>query len=53
MGIEAAKDVKAAGTENIFNKVITKQVQEAFRISNRQDQNKTFPNHSIVETLIY
>jgi hypothetical protein len=31
MGIEAAKDVKAAGTENIFNKVITKHFQNLKR----------------------
>jgi hypothetical protein len=48
MGIEG-KQVQAKGTKNIFNKIIENskleeamfiQVQEAFRIPNRQDQKK-------------
>jgi hypothetical protein len=52
MGIEEGEEVQAKGIHNIFNKIITEnfptlekttliQVQEASRIPNRLDQNRT------------
>jgi hypothetical protein len=53
MGIEEGEEVQAKGIHNIFNKITEKfpnlekvmpiQVQEASRIPNRLDQNKTSP----------
>jgi chromosome segregation ATPase len=54
MGIEEGEEVNAEGIRNIFNKIITEnfpslektmpiQVQEASRIPNRLDQNRTTP----------
>jgi hypothetical protein len=49
MGIEEGEEVQAKGMHNIFNKIITEnfqnpiQVQEASRIPNRPDQNRTTP----------
>jgi hypothetical protein len=56
------KQVQAKGIGNIFNKALTKnfpnikkgrptQVQEAFRTSNRQNQNRTFSLHIVVKLL--
>jgi phosphatidate phosphatase PAH1 len=54
MGIEEGEEVQAKGIHNIFNKIITEnflnlekampiQVQEACRMPNRLDQNRTTP----------
>jgi predicted nuclease with TOPRIM domain len=54
MGIEEGEEVQAKGMRNLFNKIITEnfqnlekdipiQVQEASRIPNRPDQNRTTP----------
>jgi hypothetical protein len=54
MGIEEGEEVQGKGMSNIFNKIITEnfpnlektmpiQVQEASRILNRPDQNRTTP----------
>jgi hypothetical protein len=54
MGIEEGEEVQAKGMYNIFNKIITEnfsnlektmpiRVQEASRIPNRPDQNRTTP----------
>jgi hypothetical protein len=54
MGIEEGEKVQAKGMCNIFNKILTEnflnlekimsiQVQEAFRTPNRLDQNRTTP----------
>jgi hypothetical protein len=49
MGIEEGEEVQAKGMHNIFNKIITenfpksRQMQEATRIPNRPDQNRTTP----------
>jgi hypothetical protein len=62
MGIEEGEEVQAKGIHNIFNKIITEnfpnlekvmsiQVQEAFRIPNRLDQNRTSPQHIIIKTI--
>jgi ribosomal protein L39E len=61
MHIEEGEDVQAKGIRNIFNKIITEncsnlektipiQVQEASRIPNRLDQNRTIPQHIITKT---
>jgi vancomycin resistance protein YoaR len=61
MGIEEGEEVQAKGVPNIDNKIITEnfpnleksmpiQVQEASRISNRPDQNRTTPWHVIIKT---
>jgi hypothetical protein len=61
MGIEKGKEVQAKGIHNIFNKIITENfpnlqktmtllVQEASRTPNRLDQNRTIPQHIIIET---
>jgi hypothetical protein len=53
--------VQAKGMSNIFNKIITEnfphleksmliQVQEASRIENRPDKNKTTPQYVIIKT---
>jgi hypothetical protein len=60
MGNEG-EEVKAKGMHNIFNKIIAEnfpnlektmpiQVQEASRIPNRLDQNRTTPQHIIIKT---
>jgi archaeosine-15-forming tRNA-guanine transglycosylase len=54
MGTEEGEEVQTKGIRNIFNKIITEnipnlektmpiQVQEASRIPNRPDQNRTNP----------
>jgi archaeosine-15-forming tRNA-guanine transglycosylase len=54
IGIEEGEEVQAKGIQNIFHKIITEnfpnlektmpiQVQEASRIPNRLDQNRTTP----------
>jgi hypothetical protein len=54
MGIEEGEEVQAKGIHNIFNKIMTEnfpnleklmhiQVQEASKIPNRLDQNRTSP----------
>jgi hypothetical protein len=59
MVIEEGVEVKAKGIHNIFNKIIIEnftilekimpiQVQEASRIPNRLDQNRTIPQHIII-----
>jgi hypothetical protein len=61
MSIEEGEEVQTKGIHNIFSKIITKkfpnlekimpiQVQEASRISNRLDQNRTTPQHIIIKT---
>jgi hypothetical protein len=61
MGIEEGEELQAKGIHNIFNKIITENfpnlekampiwVQEASRTSNRLDQNRTTPQHSIIKT---
>jgi hypothetical protein len=61
MGIEVGEEVQAKGIHNIFNKIITEnfpnlekvmpiQVQEASGTTNRLDQNRTTPQHTIIRT---
>jgi chromosome segregation ATPase len=61
MGIEEGEQVQAKGICNIFNKIIAKtfpspektmpiQLQEASRIPNRLDQNRTTPRLIIIKT---
>jgi hypothetical protein len=61
MGIEEREAVQAKEICNIFNKIITEnfpnlekvlpiQVQEASRTPNRLDQNRTSPQHILIET---
>jgi ribosomal protein L39E len=61
MDIEEGKEMQAKGISNIFNKIITEnfpnlnetmsiQVQEASRLPNRLDQNRTIPQHIIIKT---
>jgi hypothetical protein len=61
LGIEEGEEVQAKGIHNIFNKIVTEnfpnlektmptQVQEASRIPNRLDQNRTTPQHMIIKT---
>jgi hypothetical protein len=61
MGIKEGKEVQTKGICNIFNKIITEnfpnlqkdlliQVQEASRTANKQDQNRTSPQHIIIKT---
>jgi hypothetical protein len=61
MGIEEGEEVQVKGMHNIFNKIITEnfpnlkktmliQVQEASRIPNGLDQNRTTPRHIIIKT---
>jgi hypothetical protein len=61
MGSKEGEEVQAKGIHNIFNKIITEnfpnlkkvfpiQVQEASRIPNRLDQNRTSPQHFIIKT---
>jgi hypothetical protein len=61
MGIEDGEEVQAKGISNIFNKIMTGnfpnlektmpiQVQEASRTPNRLDQNRTTPQHIIINT---
>jgi hypothetical protein len=61
MGLEEGEEVQAKGICNILNKIITEnfpnlkkvlpiQVQEASRIPNRCDQNRTSPWHIIKTT---
>jgi hypothetical protein len=61
MGIEEGEEVQAKGMLNIFNKIITEnfqnlekslsiEMQEASRITNRPDQNRTTPRHIIIKT---
>jgi hypothetical protein len=60
MGIEEEEEVQAEGICNMFNKLITEnfqnlekvlsiQVQEASRTLNRLDQNRSFPQHTIIK----
>jgi hypothetical protein len=60
MGIEG-EEVQAKGIHNIFNKTITENfpnlekampilVQEASRTPNKLDQNRTIPQHTIINT---
>jgi hypothetical protein len=60
MGIEEGEEVQAKGMCNIFNKVITEnfpnlektmpmQVQEAYRMPNIPDQNRSTPQHIIIK----
>jgi hypothetical protein len=61
MGIEEGEEVQAKGKHNIFSRIITEtfpnlekglpiQVQEASRTPNKVDQNRTSPQHIIIET---
>jgi hypothetical protein len=61
MGIEEGEEVHAKGIHNIFNKIITEnfpnlekvlsiQLQEAYRTPNRLYQNRTCPQHIIIKT---
>jgi chromosome segregation ATPase len=61
MGIEEGEQVQANRKHNIFNKMITEnfpnlqkvlliQAQEVSRTSNRLDQNRTFPQQTIIKT---
>jgi hypothetical protein len=61
IGIEEGEKVQAKGMPNIFNKIITEnfpnlensipiQIQEASRAPNRQDQNRTTPQHITIKT---
>jgi hypothetical protein len=61
MGIEEGEEVQAKRMCNTFNKIITenfpnleisirRQIQEASRIPNRPDQNRTTPRHIIIKT---
>jgi hypothetical protein len=61
MSIEEGEKVQAKGIHNIFNKIITEnspnlekvmpiQVEEGSRTSNRLDQNRNFPQHTIIKT---
>jgi hypothetical protein len=63
MCIEEGEEVQEKGIHNIFNKIIKEnfpnvekampiQVQEAFKIPNRFDQNRTSPKHIIIKTTI-
>jgi hypothetical protein len=60
MGIEGGEEIQAKGIHNIFNEIRTEnspnlenglhiQVQEAFRTSNKLDQNTTSPWHIIIK----
>jgi hypothetical protein len=60
-GIEEGEEVQAKEMHNIFNKIITDnfpnlqktmsiQGQEAYRTTNRPDQNRTTPQHIIIKT---
>jgi hypothetical protein len=62
MGIKEGEEVQAKDIGNIFNKIIAEtfpnlekeiliQVQEASRIPNRHDQNRTSPWHITVKTI--
>jgi hypothetical protein len=62
MVIEAGEEVQAKGMHNIFNKIITEnftnleksmpiQVQKVYRTPKRTDQNRTTPQHIIIETI--
>jgi hypothetical protein len=60
MGIEEGEEIQAKGIHNIFNKITQNspnlekpmliQGQEACRIPNRPDQNRTTPRHIIIKT---
>jgi tyrosine-protein phosphatase YwqE len=61
MDIEEGEELQETGMSNIVNKIITEnflilektvpiQVQEASRIWNRPDQNRTTPGHIIIKT---
>jgi hypothetical protein len=61
MGTEEGEEVQAKGIGNIFNKIITEnfpnlekpvpiEMQEASRIPNRPDQNRTTPWYIIIKT---
>jgi hypothetical protein len=61
MNIKEGEKVEAKGIGNIFNKIIAEnfqnlekdfpiQVQEASKKPNRHEQNRTSPQHSIVQT---
>jgi hypothetical protein len=60
-GIEEGEEVQAKEMHNIFNKIITDnfpnlqktmsiQGKEAYRTTNRPDQNRTTPQHIIIKT---
>jgi hypothetical protein len=61
MGIKEGEEVQAKGMCNIFNKIITEyfpnlqksipiQIKEAYRTPNRPDQNRSTPQHIIINT---
>jgi hypothetical protein len=60
MGIKEEEEVQAKGMSNIFNKIITEnlqnleksmhiQVHKSSRTPNRPDQNRTTPRHVIIK----
>jgi hypothetical protein len=62
MDIKEGEEVQAKDTSNLFNKITAEnfptleneipiQVQEAFRMPKRHDQNGTSPWHVIVKTI--
>jgi hypothetical protein len=62
MGIEKGEEIQTKGKDNLFSNIIVKnfpnlekgkdiQVQEAFRMPNRQDQKRNIPRHIIIKIL--